>query len=174
MTDDVQREKTPGVPAGWYADPAGEPLLRYWDGTKFTNATAPAPAGAAAAPSSGPNDTSDGASRPASQHVEAQSDNTTPGWVFPLVGALVFLGIGQYLTTDHAFRNMPIGVLEFSSKIQVTNPCRAAHIRALHELDQVYSSALAGQEGGGGDLDDLEGLVDMCDVAVPRLENLSD
>jgi Protein of unknown function (DUF2510) len=26
-------------PAGWYADPAGEPFLRYWDGLEWTSDT---------------------------------------------------------------------------------------------------------------------------------------
>jgi hypothetical protein len=29
------------VPAGWYEDPQGEPRLRYWDGERWTNSTAP-------------------------------------------------------------------------------------------------------------------------------------
>jgi hypothetical protein len=31
----------PSVPAGWYPDPNGQPLQRYWDGTQWTEHTAP-------------------------------------------------------------------------------------------------------------------------------------
>lgn len=30
--------------AGWYADPTGAPMLRWWDGYRWTDATAPTPA----------------------------------------------------------------------------------------------------------------------------------
>ena len=30
-----------GIPAGWYRDPEGKPCQRYWDGTAWTDATAP-------------------------------------------------------------------------------------------------------------------------------------
>lgn len=33
----------PAVPAGWYADPHGGPILRYWDGTNWTQHTSPTP-----------------------------------------------------------------------------------------------------------------------------------
>lgn len=36
--------------AGWYADPAGSDLLRYWDGTTWTAHTAPKPSPVPAAP----------------------------------------------------------------------------------------------------------------------------
>lgn len=31
----------PAVPAGWYPDPHGQQLQRYWDGTQWTEHTAP-------------------------------------------------------------------------------------------------------------------------------------
>lgn len=31
----------PAVPAGWYRDPAGQPCSRWWDGTQWTQHTAP-------------------------------------------------------------------------------------------------------------------------------------
>lgn len=31
----------PSVPAGWYPDPNGQPLQRYWDGAAWTDHTAP-------------------------------------------------------------------------------------------------------------------------------------
>jgi hypothetical protein len=35
---------TPSTPAGWYADPAGSDRLRWWDGTRWTDHLADAPA----------------------------------------------------------------------------------------------------------------------------------
>ncbi len=36
--------------AGWYADPAGSELVRYWDGTNWTEHTSPPPTAAPPAP----------------------------------------------------------------------------------------------------------------------------
>ncbi|AJW78157.1 DUF2510 domain-containing protein [Clavibacter michiganensis] len=46
MTDSTG---TPSTPAGWYADPAGSDRLRWWDGTRWTDHLADAPAASAAA-----------------------------------------------------------------------------------------------------------------------------
>ncbi len=47
-------------PPGWYDDPYGAPVVRWWDGTTWTEQTAPPPeAGAAAAGRRGPNGLSD-------------------------------------------------------------------------------------------------------------------
>lgn len=32
---------TPAVPEGWYGDPNGQPVQRYWDGSRWTEHTAP-------------------------------------------------------------------------------------------------------------------------------------
>ncbi|CAQ02649.1 DUF2510 domain-containing protein [Clavibacter sepedonicus] len=50
MTDSTG---TPSTPAGWYADPAGSDRLRWWDGTRWTDHLADAPAAAAASSSAG-------------------------------------------------------------------------------------------------------------------------
>lgn len=170
--DDLHSGGPPRVPAGWYADPAGAPLLRYWDGERFTHATAPAGPVTGDSGASGAVAPAADATAPANQSVGGTHGGGAPGWLLPVVGGLIGLGVVQYLTTDHAFRNMPIGVLELSSKIQVTNPCRAAYIRGLHELDQVYSSALAGQESETGDLEDLEDLAEMCELPAPELDRV--
>lgn len=39
LTPAVVRPQLP--PAGWYADPAGGPTVRWWDGTKYTGHTQP-------------------------------------------------------------------------------------------------------------------------------------
>ena len=36
----VAEQATEGATAGWYTDPAGQPLLRYWDGQQWTKHTA--------------------------------------------------------------------------------------------------------------------------------------
>src|SRR5258707_758306 len=38
----VMSDATSGVsPAGWYRDPHGEPIVRWWDGTTWTEETGP-------------------------------------------------------------------------------------------------------------------------------------
>lgn len=37
------------IPAGWYPDPEGNPLTRYWDGSAWTDQTGPAAPAAAPA-----------------------------------------------------------------------------------------------------------------------------
>ncbi len=37
-------ESTGNPPAGWYPDPYGQPVTRYWDGTMWTDQTAPSAA----------------------------------------------------------------------------------------------------------------------------------
>jgi len=58
---------TPSTPAGWYADPAGSDRLRWWDGTRWTDHLADAPAAAASTASTGP------AAAPASGHVAPEA-----------------------------------------------------------------------------------------------------
>ncbi|MBF4623131.1 DUF2510 domain-containing protein [Clavibacter sp. VKM Ac-2872] len=64
MTDSTG---TPSTPAGWYADPAGSDRLRWWDGTRWTDHLADAPAAAASTASTGP------AAAPASGHVAPEA-----------------------------------------------------------------------------------------------------
>jgi hypothetical protein len=54
---------TPSTPAGWYADPAGSDRLRWWDGTRWTDHLADAPATAATASST--------AGQPGAEHGSA-------------------------------------------------------------------------------------------------------
>ncbi|MBF4617760.1 DUF2510 domain-containing protein [Clavibacter sp. VKM Ac-2873] len=67
MTDSTG---TPSTPAGWYADPAGSDRLRWWDGTRWTDHLADAPAAAAA--SAGPA-SAELAAAPASGHVAPEA-----------------------------------------------------------------------------------------------------
>ncbi|RIJ08537.1 DUF2510 domain-containing protein, partial [Clavibacter nebraskensis] len=64
MTDSTG---TPSTPAGWYADPAGSDRLRWWDGTRWTDHLADAPAAAAAAAAAEP------AAAPTSGHVAPEA-----------------------------------------------------------------------------------------------------
>jgi hypothetical protein len=58
---------TPSTPAGWYADPAGSDRLRWWDGTRWTDHLADAPAAAPAAAAAEP------AAAPAPGHVAPEA-----------------------------------------------------------------------------------------------------
>lgn len=72
MTDSTGTSSTP---AGWYADPAGSDRLRWWDGTRWTDHLADAPA-AAAAPASA--STSAPAPAPAESAAAATSGHVAP------------------------------------------------------------------------------------------------
>lgn len=68
-------------PPGWYDDPAGAPLLRYWDGTSFTQATSPKPCGSPA-----PAGASPGAQAP-------RDGKRAAAVAFQVIGWVLFLGL---------------------------------------------------------------------------------
>jgi hypothetical protein len=37
----VQPQQQPVIPPGWYRDPAGAPMMRWWDGGQWTPGTQP-------------------------------------------------------------------------------------------------------------------------------------
>lgn len=39
----TKRVPQPATPAGWYADPRSQRMLRYWDGSEWTDQTADRP-----------------------------------------------------------------------------------------------------------------------------------
>lgn len=71
----------PPTPPGWYPDPGGAAVQRYWDGTQWT-------------PNQAPYATATAASAPAA----ARSWYQSPGKVIGLVVGLVFLGTIAVLT----------------------------------------------------------------------------
>ncbi|OUE24512.1 DUF2510 domain-containing protein [Clavibacter michiganensis] len=73
MTDSTG---TPSTPAGWYADPAGSDRLRWWDGTRWTDHLADAPAATAAAFPAGTAPSP--ASAPAGGHVPPEAPAAAP------------------------------------------------------------------------------------------------
>lgn len=42
-TAQAQGQSRGPAPAGWYGDPSGQPLLRWWDGQQWTEHTREAP-----------------------------------------------------------------------------------------------------------------------------------
>jgi len=91
---------TPSTPAGWYADPAGSGRLRWWDGTRWTDHLADAPAAAAgagvaasaghagsteqaAAPSYGESTSQPYAQQPYAQQPYAQQPYAQAGYAAP-------------------------------------------------------------------------------------------
>lgn len=68
----------PSVPAGWYPDPNGDGgALRYWDGSGWTEHTAPA-AGAAPAAAEQATETQAAAAEPQATPAQAQAAASTP------------------------------------------------------------------------------------------------
>ena len=61
-----QPEPTQHSPAGWYPDPEGKPMLRYWDGIAWTEQFAPLNAPTAAAGQVGVHVTVDASGQPVS------------------------------------------------------------------------------------------------------------
>jgi len=101
------------VPAGWYPDPAGSPLQRWWDGSHWSETTQPAPAANPYAPMQGqgygatqpygsvqPYNASGSYYGAQAQHAPEGTNPTTPwAWVialWPLLG-LVSTGVSAAL-----------------------------------------------------------------------------
>ncbi|MEV7807147.1 DUF2510 domain-containing protein [Microbispora sp. NPDC088329] len=70
------------TPAGWYPDPYGSPLLRWWDGTQWTDATH-APGQEAGAPPQAPQQAPQPAPQPAPQQGSQQGPQQGPQWAQP-------------------------------------------------------------------------------------------
>ncbi|MBD3141799.1 DUF2510 domain-containing protein [Microbispora bryophytorum] len=69
------------TPAGWYPDPYGSPLLRWWDGTQWTDATH-SPGQEAGAPPQAPQQ----APPQAPQSAPQQAPQSAPQWAQPQWG----------------------------------------------------------------------------------------
>lgn len=79
--------ETPLPSPGWYPDPSGSEVLRWWDGERWTDSTHPLPGGEAAPPPSGSLAT-------APRHRHGRAIALVAGFLVILLVAVVVLALG--------------------------------------------------------------------------------
>ena len=150
---------SPRAPAGWYPDPSDPGVVRYWDGTVWTDlAAAPAdPLPVNQSTSSEPN-----------QPEPVVLERTTPVWAkigIGLLVALVMIGIAVYITDKVREPAIPFGAQprDEQAVVKLIEDARQEYSSANHDLQR--DAALAERDEricaliGDGRVEDWTGKI---------------
>jgi hypothetical protein len=125
---------SPRAPAGWYPDPSDAGVVRYWDGTAWTDL--------AAAPAQPlPVNQSAGNESPPDQPEPVVRETTTPAWAkmgIALLIGLMVLGIVVYLAGRAGEPDVPFGVQPADERavVRLVEEARREYAAANHDLQR--------------------------------------
>jgi hypothetical protein len=151
---------SPRAPAGWYPDPSDARVVRYWDGTTWTDLTA-APSQPLPVHQS-PSDES-----PPEQPAPVVRESTVPAWArigITLLIALVIIGIAVYATETRS-PGSPFGEQPTQERavVELIEDAREEYDAANHDLQR--DAALADRDEricallGDGRVEDWTGKI---------------
>jgi hypothetical protein len=150
----------PRAPAGWYPDPSDTNVVRYWDGTAWTDL--------AAAPTQPlPVDRSTKAESPPDEAAPVVRESTTAAWAkigIALLIAMVIIGVAVYATEsrgpDSPFGDQPA---KEQAVVELIEDARHEYDAANHDLQR--DAALADRDEqicamlGDGRVEDWTGKI---------------
>lgn len=151
----------PRAPAGWYPDPSDANVVRYWDGTTWTDL--------AAAPSPHlPGNQSTGAESPPDQPAPVVRESTTPAWAKVGIGVLIVLvvvGIAVFAIDTVNDPDAPFGAQPRNERevVELIEDARREYDAADHDLQR--DAALADRDAricallGDGRVEDWTGKI---------------
>ena len=151
----------PRAPAGWYPDPSDTNVVRYWDGTAWTDL--------AAAPSQPlPVNQSTRAGSPPGEAAPVVRESTTAAWTrtgIALLVALVIIGVAVYATQRSRGPDAPFGdqPRKEQAVVELIEDARQEYDAAEHDLQR--DAALADRDEricailGDGRVEDWTGKI---------------
>ncbi len=125
---------SPQAPAGWYPDPSDDGVVRYWDGTQWSDL--------AAAPTQPlPVAQSTSSASPPDQPESVVRERTTPGWAtIGMVALTAFLvvGIAIYVTNQVHEPDAPFGAqpADEGAVVKLIEAGRREYDAAEHDLQR--------------------------------------
>ena len=155
----------PRAPAGWYPDPSDANVVRYWDGTAWTElAAAPSPPL--------PVNRSTNAESSSDQPAPVVRESTTPAWAKIGIGvlvALVIIGLGVYAFDNARDPDSPFGAQPRDERevVELIENARQEYDAADHDLQR--DAALADRDAricallGDGRVEDWTGKIHEID-----------
>jgi hypothetical protein len=125
---------SPRAPAGWYPDPSKAGVVRYWDGTTWTDLAAaptqPSPVGQSAS-----------SENPPEEPGSVVRERTTPTWArvgIALLIAVVVIGIAVYVTNQAREPDSPFGAQPADERavVRLIEDARREYAAANHDLQR--------------------------------------
>jgi Protein of unknown function (DUF2510) len=125
---------SPRAPAGWYPDPSDAGVVRYWDGTAWTDL--------AAAPTQPlPAESSTSSEPPPEPPESVVRESSTPGWAkigIPVLIAVLVIGIAVYVTNRSTGPAHPFGAQPRDERavVELIEDARQEYADANHDLQR--------------------------------------